>query len=1090
MGWKTIFTTLLVGLIVISLALAYVFVSAKRIDLLEERVKSVLQEVTGRELNINGNLKLTLALKPKVVAEEVTLSNARWGSRSELLKIARIESSFEIIPLLFGKLVLDRLALIGTDLWLETNHEGHGNWQFHPKTETSRSAQDTNLRLPILHKVLLKNLNVYYLDKQTNKVNEINVHRLSADARIPDQSISLEYAGSINQHSFEGSGRAGSLSHFLLSKNDFPIELTFNVDESQLKINGVIGEPASFSDIDLSLEISGADLVTFLPLESITLPPMHHYSINGKLRGSIGEISNQGVVVGAKHDLSLQDLSVEFVMQDLTLHASGNISDVLSLNFIELEIQLLGKNIAALGKLLDTELPHSEGYKITGKYIGSPKTAAFENLEAETSGYGATWRFFGKIGNLLTLSEIDLKLDVTGQNIAELNELFDITLPETKHYSIKGQLMGAIEAVSLQNIIAEVDEKNGIKFAASGTIDNLIRLADIDLNVTSSGRNLTYLGDIIGKTLPVTDKFYGSARLRSNPDGLSLHGIDARLKAKQTRASIRGKIASLNTLTGIDLALNTSGQNLADLNAIIATELPDTGNFRINGLLRGSEKRLSLQKMDLEIMTRGLEIRLAGRINDITKVSGIDAQLNISGTDSDELGRLLETKLPSADSFSVNGHILGSHNRLSSDDLIVSITNNATRLTLRGKIANLNRLSGMDLKLQVGGEELANLDQMVGFSLPAVGKFRGSARVRGSPTQLYLDGINANFARSNLKGSIVLRRDRRLKILARSHGGTLDVTPFMEAVDSATKSTTRGKASNDSVFSTQPIGLRKLGNLDIQLTLDSDRILALNGMIEISHAKIHLTGGHLIIDPLKLKYGETTVSGRLSVVDGEAPLVSTKLLTQNFNLGKFLTEIGKTDKFEGNIDIALNLLGQGETLKELMTNLNGTASLVMSDGRITQRGIAFAVFTGDLRKKLMPWEKNPDTTTIDCGLLQFKLNSGLAESQAMLFDLDNALVSGTGNLDLRSETLDFTLLARRKHATFLATIPRVNVKGPLRNPAIQADTRSIRKNLLKGTAFLPVLGPLSIVVPFTTLGATVPSACVDKLQKIFNDHTQ
>ncbi|MBT5659425.1 MAG: AsmA family protein, partial [Rhodospirillaceae bacterium] len=91
--------------------------------LIEEQAKAA----TGRDLKIAGQFELDLlTLEPALTVDDVTLANAPWGSRPEMLSIKSLELEVALIPLLSGNVVVKRLVLVAPDILLETNKKGEG----------------------------------------------------------------------------------------------------------------------------------------------------------------------------------------------------------------------------------------------------------------------------------------------------------------------------------------------------------------------------------------------------------------------------------------------------------------------------------------------------------------------------------------------------------------------------------------------------------------------------------------------------------------------------------------------------------------------------------------------------------------------------------------------------------------------------------------------------------------------------------------------------------------------------------------------------------------------------------------------------
>ena len=77
-----------------------------------DQLTAEVKQATGRELIIKGDLAVGISLIPTIVANDVSFSNASWGSRPEMATIKRLETNLQIVPLLSGDIRIRRLVLV------------------------------------------------------------------------------------------------------------------------------------------------------------------------------------------------------------------------------------------------------------------------------------------------------------------------------------------------------------------------------------------------------------------------------------------------------------------------------------------------------------------------------------------------------------------------------------------------------------------------------------------------------------------------------------------------------------------------------------------------------------------------------------------------------------------------------------------------------------------------------------------------------------------------------------------------------------------------------------------------------------------
>ena len=70
----------LVGLVLLSVIIAVIYVSGN-LNQHKNKIEKIVEEATGREMLIEGDLHLGLSLVPTVVVDGVSFSNAAWGTQ-------------------------------------------------------------------------------------------------------------------------------------------------------------------------------------------------------------------------------------------------------------------------------------------------------------------------------------------------------------------------------------------------------------------------------------------------------------------------------------------------------------------------------------------------------------------------------------------------------------------------------------------------------------------------------------------------------------------------------------------------------------------------------------------------------------------------------------------------------------------------------------------------------------------------------------------------------------------------------------------------------------------------------------------------
>jgi hypothetical protein len=202
--------------------------------------------------------------------------------------------------------------------------------------------------------------------------------------------------------------------------------------------------------------------------------------------------------------------------------------------------------------------------------------------------------------------------------------------------------------------------------------------------------------------------------------------------------------------------------------------------------------------------------------------------------------------------------------------------------------------------------------------------------------------------------------------------------------------------------------------------------------------------------------------------------VTTNFLVQNFNLGDFLKETGKSDQVRAIVDIAAHGKSRGDSVSSLMANLNGAFGAVMGPGYLTKYLDLLSV---DLSQKVIPiWGGHKKADEINCAVVQFDIKEGVAASQAFVFDTQIGVLTAEGEINLGTEQVNLLLVPEPKNPGLLSLSTKLRVSGKVMDPKVRPDTVSL---VTKGAKFLSTLavGPIGLLAPFVHLGAHKKHPC-------------
>ncbi|MFQ5765433.1 MAG: AsmA family protein, partial [Rhodospirillales bacterium] len=93
-------------------------------------IQAQAKNATGRDLAINGDIKITVLPAPALIAKDVQLTNIAGASTPHMARLNLLEVRIALAPLLTGRVEVKRIKLVDPVIELEVLGDGRRNWTF------------------------------------------------------------------------------------------------------------------------------------------------------------------------------------------------------------------------------------------------------------------------------------------------------------------------------------------------------------------------------------------------------------------------------------------------------------------------------------------------------------------------------------------------------------------------------------------------------------------------------------------------------------------------------------------------------------------------------------------------------------------------------------------------------------------------------------------------------------------------------------------------------------------------------------------------------------------------------------------------
>jgi uncharacterized protein involved in outer membrane biogenesis len=215
---------------------------------------------------------------PTIKAENVSFSNAAWGTAPTMVSTKQLELQVALIPLINGQVQIEKLWLSAPHIRLEVNQQGKGNWDLAPAAPSS----DSDSTIISINQVIIEQALIEMYDQRTKQTQQFQIEQLSTHA-VDDNKLAISLEASYENTPFKLDGAIGS-PEILLANQSFPIDVAITTAIGDLKVSGLIKQPLTTLQPELDLSGSVADITALDRFVNTELPDIGRVRLNAKLQ--------------------------------------------------------------------------------------------------------------------------------------------------------------------------------------------------------------------------------------------------------------------------------------------------------------------------------------------------------------------------------------------------------------------------------------------------------------------------------------------------------------------------------------------------------------------------------------------------------------------------------------------------------------------------------------------------------------------------------------------------------------------------------------------------------------------------------------
>ena len=566
---------------------------------LKNKASKLISDLTGRELVINGPLKLQLGALTTLQASDVSLSNAPWATGEDMLEVGYLFVTLNPWSLFSDRVEIREIRLEGVNVKLAGNEVGESNWDIFPESDVEVEREQLPVKVEHLQIV---DFSLTHETPTREDPLEVQLENVFFDWRQAGK-FDLALSGNIDGQPLQLNGNAGPVSS-LAAGGPFNYELKLSLGDIVLDMSGSMVDISTGTGVFLDVNFTGPEFgwVT----EYLDLPEFSSGTFDFNL------------LINAEGDKTRIDLHGDLGTLDIL--ANGEVDKLLEPTEALLKIQVTGPDLQAIGETFGVPALPVVPYQIkldaelvTGH--GTIKSLVFElgSDRVEISGgLGALPRFHGS----------DLEFVASGSDLSRWGMSLGVENIAPRPFALNGTLRSDHTGVLATTTVLQSGD-NHLRIEGLLGTPPAFNGADFEISLLSPELGSIAAWSSLERIPAVPANVKG--RIGRSEQGWTLRNV--LLEIEGNKAEIDGLITLADDFHGSHVRSDIDIPNVAALGRIFSVaDLPEQ-SLHLSGSAQPSGAGIEFRIENGNF--GGINLSLQGNLPERGSIEGLEAQVNI-----------------------------------------------------------------------------------------------------------------------------------------------------------------------------------------------------------------------------------------------------------------------------------------------------------------------------------------------------------------------------------------------------------------------------------------------------------------------------
>jgi uncharacterized protein involved in outer membrane biogenesis len=374
----------------------------------------------------------------------------------------------------------------------------------------------------------------------------------------------------------------------------------------------------------------------------------------------------------------------------------------------------------------------------------------------------------------------------------------------------------------------------------------------------------------------------------------------------------------------------------------------------------------------------------------------------------------------------------------------------------RGEAGALEGRRLGEIGISLGGERLDSLDELVGLSLPPLGPHAFEGRFRAFAGGRYQADVEIGVGSSELRGTLELEAQRdppRVVLDLVSEDVQLDDfrlgdwSPFRGEPRAAPAAQERAELSAPL----EPRALlspEMMRSLDARLGVRVKRVRSGTDAMGRAEFSAALEAGRFSLDPFQLEVPGGSVRLATSIQPvGRGVEATLTTRVDRFDYGILARRADPDTEMGGLFALDVRLRSRAPDAATLMRYASGRFDFAVFPEAF-EAGIA-DLWAVNLLSAVLPTLDKSKESKVNCAVGLFNMKDGRMWQETILVDTSKMSVSGTAEVDFKTERIDVTLEPAPKRPEFFSLATPLQVQGSFEDFGVEVEPEDLFGTVLR-----------------------------------------